>query len=88
LSKDLKVTDNGDGTQTIRMLGTGNDVVYGSNGKAIFRSPGQFQFEILADNGGTPTDPFDDTFLEELGLVKNETGRSDDFCGTVVPAVT
>ncbi len=88
LSKDLKVTDNGDGTLTIRILGTGNDVAYDSNGKAIFRGPGQFQFEILLDHAGTPTDPSDDVFLEDLGLVKPETGRKDDFCEAVVPALS
>ena len=32
LQKDLKITNNGDGTITIFALGTGNDVVYGPNG--------------------------------------------------------
>jgi len=35
------------------------------------------------DDGGTPTDPYDDVFIADLGVVK-ETGRSDtsgrDFC--------
>ena len=88
VSKDLKVTDNGDGTSTIRMLGAGNDVIYDANGKAIWRSPGQFQFEILVDNGGTPTDPEDDEFLEDLGLVRDESGPQPDFCEAVVPALT
>ena len=88
VSKDLKVTDNGDGTLTIRMLGAGNDVLYDENGKAIWRSPGDFQFEILVDNGGTPTDPGDDEFLEDLGLVRDEAGPQLDFCEAVVPALT
>jgi hypothetical protein len=88
LTKDLKVTDNGDGTLTILVLGTGNDVVYDSNGKAIARNPGQVRDEILVDDGGTPTDPSDDEFLEFLGRVKESTGRTDDFCEAVVPALT
>ena len=35
--KDLKVTDNGDGTLTILVLATGNAVLYGMDGKAIAR---------------------------------------------------
>ena len=35
LSKDLKVTDNGDGTLTILVLATGNATLYGEDGKAI-----------------------------------------------------
>jgi hypothetical protein len=87
-SKDLKVTDNGDGTLTILVLGTGNDVVYGPDGKAIARDPGQTRFEILVDHAGTPTDPSDDEFIADLGTVKGSTGRTDDFCAAVVPALS
>jgi hypothetical protein len=82
------VTDNGDGTLTILILATGNDVLYGEDGKAIARNPGQIRFEILVDHGGTPTDPSDDEFLADLGLVKGSTGRSDDFCEAAVPALS
>jgi hypothetical protein len=85
--KDQRVTDNGDGTLTILVLGTGNDVVYGPDGKAIARNPGQVRFEILIDDGGTPTDPSDDEFLEDLGTVKESTGRTDDFCEAVLPVL-
>jgi hypothetical protein len=83
--KDQRVTDNGDGTLTILVLTTGNAVLYGEDGKVIARNPGQVRFEILIDNGGTPTDPSDDEFLEFLGVVKESTGRSDDFCEAAVP---
>ena len=88
LDKELKVTDNGDGTSTILVLVTGNSTVYGMDGKAIARNPGQVRFEILIDNGGTPQDPYDDEFLEFLRDVKESTGRSDDFCAAVVPVLT
>ena len=86
--KDLKVTDNGDGTLTILVLGTGNFTLYGQDGKAIARNPGQVRFEVLIDNAGTPDDPFDDEFIADLGLVKGSTGRNDDFCEAAVPALT
>jgi hypothetical protein len=87
LSKDLQVTDNGDGTLTILVLATGNAVTYGPNGKALARNPGQVRFEILIDNAGTPSDPSDDEFVEFLGFVKESTGRTDDFCAVVVPVL-
>jgi hypothetical protein len=87
VDKDLRVTDNGDGTLTILVLTTGSDAVYGPDGKAIARNPGQVRFELLVDHGGTPTDPSDDEFLEDLGLVKGSTGRTDDFCAAVVPVL-
>jgi hypothetical protein len=88
IEKDMRVTDNGDGTLTILIQATGNAVLYGANGKAIARNPGQVRFEILVDHGGTPTDPSDDEFLEDLGLVKGSTGRSDDFCAAAVRALS
>jgi hypothetical protein len=81
------VTDNGDGTLTILALATGNDVFYGPDGKAIGRNPGQIRFEILVDHGGTPTDPSDDVELD-FRLVRESTGRSDDFCEVAVPALS
>jgi hypothetical protein len=74
IEKDQRVTDNGDGTLTILVLTTGNAVLYGENGKAIARDPGQVRFEILVDDGGTPSDPSDDEFLANLGLVKARPG--------------
>lgn len=87
IEKDMRVTDNGDGTLTILILATGNATVYGANGKAIARNPGQTRLELVVDHGGTPNDPSDD---EELALraVRDSTGRSDDFCSAVVPALT
>jgi hypothetical protein len=87
VNKDLRVTDNGDGTLTILALATGNDVYYGPEGNVIGRNPGQVRLEIVVDHSGTPTDPSDDVFLAEE-LVKGSTGRSDDFCEAAVPALS
>jgi hypothetical protein len=88
IEKDLRITDNGDGTLTVLVLATGNATVYGADGKAIARNPGQVRFELLVDTGGTPSDPSDDEVIERLETVKESTGRSDDFCAAVVPALT
>jgi hypothetical protein len=87
VNKDLRVTDNGDGTLTILVLVTGNDVFYGPDGKAIGRNPGQIRVEILVDHGGTPTDPSDDVQLD-FRLVRESTGRNDNFCEVAVPALS
>lgn len=88
IEKDLRVTENGDGTLTILILATGNAVLYGGDGKAIARNPGQLQFEILVDDGGTPADPSDDEILADRDVVKGSTGRSDDFCEAAVSALS
>ena len=87
IEKDLRVTDNGDGTLTVLILATGNAVLYDQNRKAIARNPGQIRLELLIDHGGTPNDPSDDEVIAEE-VVRESTGRSDDFCGAAVPALT
>jgi hypothetical protein len=87
INKDLKVTDNGDGTLTVLLISTGNATIYDASGRAIGRNPGQTRTEFLVDHGGTPEDPADDVLISEE-VVKDSTGRSDDFCEVVVPALT
>lgn len=86
VSKDLKVTDNGDGTLTIIALSTGSLKVYGPDGKLLFNDPGQARFKLLIDDNGTPTDPTDDELISAR-LIKGSTGRNDtqgrDFCRDV-----
>jgi hypothetical protein len=86
LSKDLHVTDNGDGTLTIVFLATGPSTLYGPDGKAIARDPGQVRFEVVVDHGGTPTDPSDDVELS-FTQIKGSTGRSDDYCAATIDAI-
>jgi len=85
--KDMHIEANGDGTLTILVLSTGNAVLYGPDGKAIARNPGQTRFELVVDDGGTPADPSDDEVLSQT-VVKESTGRSDDFCEAAVPALS
>ena len=85
--QDLKITVNDNGTLTILVLATGNATVYGPDGKAIARNPGQVRYEVLVDYNGTLANPSDDKFLAFLGDVKGSTGRNDDFCEAVVPVL-
>ncbi len=88
VDKDLRVTDNGDGTLTVLVLATGNATLYDANAQAIARNPGQVRYELLVDHGGTPSDPSDDEVIDFLGYVKGSTGRSDNFCEAAVAALT
>ena len=83
-AKELKVTNNGDGTLTTVVQATGNVVVYGPDGKAIARDPGLSRYELLIDHGGTPRDPSDDEIIDGR-RIKGSTGRNDDICAAVVP---
>ncbi|HEX6359071.1 hypothetical protein [Actinophytocola sp.] len=84
--KDLKVTDNGDGTLTIIILAAGAFKVSGPDGTLLFNDPGQVRFELVLDHGGTPTDPSDDVELS-FSVVRESTGRNDlegiEFCDVV-----
>jgi hypothetical protein len=86
VEKDLHVIDNGDGTLTILFLVTGDSTLYGPDGKAIARNPGQVRFEVVVDHGGTPTDPSDDVELS-FNQVKGSTGRTDDYCTAVIDTI-
>lgn len=85
LSKDLSIDREGD-ILTIVILATGNFTMYGPDGKAIARNPGQVRFRLVIDDNGTLTDPSDDIELS-FELIKGSTGRSDDFCEAIVPAI-
>jgi hypothetical protein len=82
VSKDLKVTDNGDGTLTITSVVNGNFKTYGPDGSLLFRDTGQERTVALVDHGGTPTDPSDDELID-FETVK-DTGwvfpDDRDFC--------
>lgn len=86
IDKDLKVTDNGDGTLTILALTTGSIKNLGPDGNLLFNDPGQIRTELLIDHAGTPADPEDDTLLKE-SIVRPSTGRNDtegrDFCADI-----
>jgi hypothetical protein len=82
VSKDLKVTDNGDGTLTIVAVLNGNFKTYAPDGSVLYRDTGQVKDVVLIDDGGTPTDPSDD--LEISSERVKDTGwvfpDDRDFC--------
>ena len=51
------------------------------------RNPGQVGFVVVIDLNDTPQDITDDEFISEE-MILGSTGRNDDFCEVVVPALT
>lgn len=77
--KDMRVTDLGGGSVEVLILATGNATLYDETGKAIARNPGQTRFVIVFDADGNEV---------SREVVKESTGRSDDFCDAAVEAVS
>ncbi len=75
--KDMRVTDLGGGWVEVLILATGNATLYDETGKAIARNPGQTRFVIVFDAYGNEV---------SREVVKESTGRSDDFCDAAVEA--
>lgn len=82
--RDQQVTDNGDGTLTITIAQPGSNKWFDSDGRLLFVTGGTFWFQILVDDGGTPTDPSDDQEIEGSFVVVKDAGHDGtagrDFC--------
>jgi hypothetical protein len=83
LNKDLRITDNGDGTLTIINLATGGERTYGDDGKLIAKNSGQVRFRLVVGDNGTLSDPSDDTLLS-AEMIFGSTGTNDDFCSAIL----
>jgi hypothetical protein len=78
LFKDHKLSyDEETGLLDIIVIGTGNATLYGPDGNAIARDPGQTRFHIVYDVVNDV-----DLLVER---VKGSTGRTDDFCAAEMP---
>lgn len=74
-SRDIEVTDNGDGTLTVLVQASGGYRSLDSNGKLFLRDPGMIRLRILV---------LEDGEVEVLDIVKESTGLDElegrDFC--------
>jgi hypothetical protein len=82
---DLRVTSNGDGTLTVLVRVTPHSTMYGEDGQVLGRRIGQFRFEVLYNDGGTPYDRDDDEELERQTV--KSVGQTFDFCATLTEAI-
>jgi hypothetical protein len=89
--KDTQVTDNGDGTLTIRVRETAGDRWFDADGRLVLQDSGGVWFDILVDDAGTPADPTDDEFIDSLGDVKvvGQEGNVTDenFCAKILEVI-
>ena len=87
-SKDLSVTDNGDGTITIRFHVTGVELRLTSSDGASTQDVGRIVFADVWDYNGTLTDSGDDVFLSET--IESESGAQPEiaFCDFVTAGLT
>jgi len=93
-SKDLTVTDNGDGTITLRTAVIGApELIKSSNGAVASIDAGRVVFVSVLDFNGTPTNTDDDVFIS--GYIESISGPHPDlesdfelFCAVVVPLLT
>lgn len=79
MEKDLHLSLLADGSLSIVELATGNATLYGPDGRAIARDPGQLRYLLTVAPDGTIT---------RGAVVKGSTGRSDDFCAALVGALS
>lgn len=88
LFQDLDIVDNGDGTLTITQMGAGSDKFFGPDGKLVYNDPGQTRWQFVVEHNDTLDFPFDDTFVEDFGVVFGSTGRNDiEDAGGFCPAM-
>jgi len=85
IAKDLKITDNGDGTISVLVLATGPGALWDDTGRLIARADGQVRWVDTVDLND-PEDPEDDEFLGRE-FVKESTGTNDDICAASLAAL-
>jgi hypothetical protein len=78
-TKDLRLTDNGDGTLTLVGLSTGALFAYGPDGERLDIRAGMSRDTFLVDTKGT-ADPFDDELTPVGDPVTAGLDTTTDFC--------
>lgn len=85
VSKDDRVTDNGDGTLTIITKFSGVETLIGPDGTTLARDPGTFVEKLVVDHAGTPAFPEDDVLLSDE-VIRNAPAEDSDGCAIFLQA--
>jgi hypothetical protein len=82
VEQDLRATDNGDGTATVISQIPGPEKIYGPDGQLVSFNGGTMRLRLTIDLAGTPSDPSDDSVVNEEVLSSNGGPPQDDiaFC--------
>jgi hypothetical protein len=76
----VRVTPHGDGTLTLKGISPARVAILGPDGRPESHFSGLQTFEVLLDDAGTPEDPLDDFFLEDLGSTLVGHTVDTDIC--------
>ena len=92
-SREHKIVDNGDGTITIFVQGSGVDRWYESNGRLVLVDSGNFRFAIdTSTSTAHPATPVTTRKSPTPSVVRDSTGRNDitdrDFCEDLLKFTT
>ncbi len=80
IDKEQSVTDNGDGTLTIRSSYTGHDALYGPDGERVGFLAGTTRSVLVVNHAGTPFDPSDDLLLSQEVVGEHGNIPDAEFC--------
>ena len=88
-SGDHTIVDNGDGTITITVFGSGSSRYYDTDGNFVLHDPGEVRLAFDIDYNGTPGDASDDVDVpDSFRVVRSSTGNTDysdrDYCADLV----
>ena len=84
VDRDVTVSDNGDGTRTIHTLNNRNEKYVGPDGVRLMNR-GPIWLDVVVADAGTPSDPFDDYWVEFLGFrAGGNFDMADSWCDQMV----
>jgi hypothetical protein len=75
-----RVSDNGDGTVTLRVLGYGTSRYYDSGGFLVRTEEQWYRFAYAVDLNGTPADPTDDDEVDGSFRFVRTAEAGSQFC--------
>jgi hypothetical protein len=87
--RDFAITiDDQTDVLTLTGMKSGTLTATDTDGRLLFRDAGAFLETVLLDDGGSPANPDDDTFIADLGTTFGPHGRTDtysrNFCSDLV----
>lgn len=87
VEKDVRITENGDGTFTLIALNSGREVMYGPDGARLGSWVGTTRWKLVVDYHGTPPNPDDDVVVGGTNVLAAGR-RGADQCELFLAATT
>ncbi len=84
VDRDVRVTDNGDGTRTIHTLNNRIEKYVGPDGERLMNR-GPIWLDVVVADAGTPQDPSDDYWVDFLGYrIGGNFDMGETWCDQMV----